>query len=367
LNAICTVIAANYLPQALTLEESVSRNNPEEDFFVLIIDGLDRDLPVFKHAKILLGSDLEIDKQHFKDICTIYDLFEASTAIKPTLFKTLLNQGYKTVTFLDPDTQLFGSLDSLFEVSERYSIVLTPHRLTPVSENAVNQKEESFLRYGTFNLGFISVNQNSMQFLDWWEEKLHWSCRRYSGDIVYTDQKWIDLVPSYFDYFCLRDPGYNLAPWNLDERELNISPGGELFVNANKLVFIHYSQMSSTLAKGMTSNLWDYYQEGLDSNKESLKLARNLTGDYAKLLLQNKSLVNQIEIPKFDWGRGSFHLRAFLISLAKGNKSKFAASKLRILRMIDPLVARLERADTFNSLFDGIQKDFRRLKKKLSS
>jgi len=364
LNAICTVIAANYIAQALTLEESVKRLNPNEDFFVLVIDAISKEIPLFNHAQILIGSDLLIEEQHFRDICSNYDLFEASTAIKPSFFKTLLAMGYETVTFLDPDTQLFCEVDRVFNVSKEHSIVLTPHRLSPVDPTAVNQKEESFLRYGTFNLGFISVNQNAKGFLDWWEEKLHWSCRRYSGDVVYTDQKWIDLVPSYFDFYCLRDFGYNLAPWNLDERPLSFSQSGHLLANSERLVFIHYSQMSSTLARGEKSNLWDYYQEGQEVNVESIEIAKKLTDNYAYLLLKNKELAANLKVFTLEWPNQSFHLRALKIKNAQNVKVTLAKSKIRTLILVDPLIRRLERSDTFNSLLDGISKDWRRLRAK---
>jgi hypothetical protein len=366
LNAICTVIAANYLPQALTLEESVQRFNPNDDFFVLIVDSLTSQVPVFNHAKVLIGSDLLISEKHFKDICSNYDLFEASTAIKPSFFKTLLAKGYETVTFLDPDTQLFHSIDSVFELSKKHSIILTPHRISPVASGAVNQSEESFLRYGTFNLGFISMSQNAIRFLDWWEEKLHWSCRRYSGDTVYTDQKWIDLVPSYFDFFSLRNEGYNLAPWNLDERPLQFTDSQVLLAGSQNLVFIHYSQMSSTLARGENSNLWDYYQEGQVVKEDSLNIAKKLTLDYSKVLLRNKDMVKSLKLSTMEWPNQSFHLRAHNIRNSRlSHSSSFVVTV--ILRAIDPFVRKLERSDTFNSVIDGIAKDCRRLIRKFGS
>jgi hypothetical protein len=367
LNAICTVIAANYIPQALTLEESVKEFNPDQDFFVLVVDALTRDISVFKHAQVLIGSDLLIDQKHFEDICGNYDLFEASTAVKPSFFRTLLAKGYDSVTFLDPDTQLFSGLEDVFELNKHHSIVLTPHRISPTNPSALNQREESFLRYGTFNLGFISVNQDAANFLLWWEERLHWSCRRYSGDVVYTDQKWIDLVPSYFSYFCLRQPGYNLAPWNLDERPLSYSESIGYMCGSEKLVFIHYSQMSSTLARGEKSNLWEYYQDGQDSNETSIGLAKKLTDAYAGRLLNNKKLASSIKLPTLTWPTLSFHLRAFNIERAKSAKRVGSSMSPLVFQKLDPLVRRLERLDTFNSLVDGITRDLRRLSRKRKS
>lgn len=365
MNAICTVIAANYIPQALTLEESVKRFNPDDDFFVLVIDALSNDISLFKHAKVLVGSDLLISKKHFNDICSNYDLFEASTAVKPSLLNTLLARGYESVTFLDPDTQLFQSLEEVFEITRSHSIVLTPHRITPVDQKATNQNEESFLRYGTFNLGFISVNQDSLSFLSWWEEKLHWSCRRYSGDIVYTDQKWIDLVPSYFEFYCLRHPGYNLAPWNLDERILSHSQAGGYLAQSRSLVFIHYSQMSSTLSRGEKSNLWNFYQQGLVVDENSMNLAKELTENYATKLLKNKEIATSLKIETLFWPNLSFHLRALIIKKARSQNSKASGVSYFLLAKFDPFVRKLERLDTFNSLVDGVANDLKRLSRKV--
>jgi hypothetical protein len=210
------------------------------------------------------------------------------------------------------------------------------------------------------------MSQNAIRFLDWWEEKLHWSCRRYSGDTVYTDQKWIDLVPSYFDFFSLRNEGYNLAPWNLDERPLQFTDSQELLAGSQNLVFIHYSQMSSTLACGENSNLWDYYQEGQVVKEDSLKIAKKLTLDYSKVLLRNKDLVKSLKLSTMEWPNQSFHLRAHNIRNSRlSHSSSFVVTV--ILRAIDPFVRKLERSDTFNSVIDGIAKDCRRLIRKYGS
>ena len=38
--------------------------------------------------------------------------------------------------------------------------------------------------------------------------------------MMFTDQRWIDFVPSLFDHHILKDPSYNVAYWNLHERDL---------------------------------------------------------------------------------------------------------------------------------------------------
>lgn len=363
MNAICTVIAVNYIPQALTLETSLKRFHPHDDFYVLVIDSTSRDIPNFKYAKILIASDLMTDKNYFKDLISSYDLFEASTAVKATFLKTILTKGYDKVIFIDPDTELFHSLDSVFAILKEHSIVLTPHRLTPLKSDALTWKEENLLRYGSFNLGFIAVNRGAASFLDWWEKKLRWFCRRYYRDAVYTDQKWIDLVPSYFPFYCLRDLGYNLAPWNLDERPLAYSQFGDLMINSTRLVFIHYSQMSSALAKGEPVNVWQQYSQGMEVNELSLKIVQNLTENYANNLRKNLELATSKDVPKLKWPKQSYHLRAFYIN-TRGETSIVIRLKLTLFRLIDPFICKLERFKTFNSFIDDSMKDWDRLRVK---
>ena len=38
--------------------------------------------------------------------------------------------------------------------------------------------------------------------------------------VMHADQRWLDFVPSYFEHHVLRDPGVNVAQWNLHERRV---------------------------------------------------------------------------------------------------------------------------------------------------
>ena len=44
-----------------------------------------------------------------------YDLLEFATSVKPTILKNYLNDGYKRVTYLDPDIQVFADFKELFD------------------------------------------------------------------------------------------------------------------------------------------------------------------------------------------------------------------------------------------------------------
>ena len=59
---------------------------------------------------------------------------------------------------------------------------------------------------------------------------------------MFTDQKWIDLVPACFDGVdIIREPKYNFASWNFWEREVNGDVPHAMTANGEKIIFFHVS------------------------------------------------------------------------------------------------------------------------------
>ena len=58
--------------------------------------------------------------------------------------------------------------------------------------------------------------------------------------MMFTDQRCIDLVPGFFEHFVLKDPGYNVAYWNLHARNL-VWTGDGYTVDGSPLRFFHFS------------------------------------------------------------------------------------------------------------------------------
>ena len=57
-------------------------------------------------------------------------------------------------------------------------------------------------------------------FLDWWWQRTRREALVDVARMMFTDQRWVDFVPSFFDHHILKDPGYNVAYWNLHGREV---------------------------------------------------------------------------------------------------------------------------------------------------
>ena len=98
--------------------------------------------------------------------------------------------------------------------------MLTPH-LTERLDDGRQPTELAILQSGSYNLGFIALRrtEETRRFVEWWQRKLVRDCVVDIPRGLFTDQKWIDLVPGMYESVSIvRDPGWNVAYWNLNHR-----------------------------------------------------------------------------------------------------------------------------------------------------
>lgn len=240
---ICTIIAKNYLAQARVLAGSFNEIHPEGNCTVLVIDDPTGYIDPAEEQFELLTID-QIDLPDAERMTAIYDVMELSTAVKPWLLRTLLDRpGVDSVSYLDPDIQVFSSLIKIEEEAKKHGIVLTPHFTKPLPRDGRTPREEDILIAGSYNLGFIGLGagKTADQLLAWWSERLENDCVNDPANGHFVDQRWIDLAPSFWpDLFLLRETNYNIAYWNLPTRTLEID-GDSYRVDGEPLRFFHFS------------------------------------------------------------------------------------------------------------------------------
>ena len=176
------------------------------------------------------------------------DVVEACTAVRGKALQRILEYpDAEKVLYFDPDTAVFGSIEPMVRIPDEASIALTPHQVDPDSDRmAIIDNEIASLQYGAFNLGFLAVRNDAeaRRFAAWWASRLaDW--RHDRPDIgVFVDQKWANLIPCFFENAkVVRDPGYNVASWNLSQRKLAITDDGEIKVNRSLLRFYHFTKL----------------------------------------------------------------------------------------------------------------------------
>jgi glycosyltransferase involved in cell wall biosynthesis len=239
-----TICARNYLPFAKILAESFLEFHPNSKFYLLLVDGVaETNLGQIDSAiKIITPINLGIDREEFERMTIFYDVTELSTALKPLGMKYLLDRGSDIAVYLDPDIQVFSELVEIPKNLVDASIALTPHTLHEIPRDGLRPSDFDVMASGTFNLGFIAVRNcaESYEFLRWWNERLALDCIADIENNLFTDQRWIDFVPSYFSFSIIRDYGYNVAYWNLHERKISKLDSG-FSVNDQPLKFFHFS------------------------------------------------------------------------------------------------------------------------------
>ena len=239
----CTIIARNYLPHARVLARSFRDHHPGGRFTTLVIDDRQREVSSEEPFEVLHLDELVTDTAELHVLAAYYDVMELATAVKPLLLGHLLGAGAATVAYLDPDIEVYSALDVVEHALADQSIALTPHTTVPIPRDGLRPSEAEIMGSGIYNLGFIGVAPGSEPFLDWWWERLRRDAVVDLQRMLFTDQRWIDFVPSLFDHVLLKDPGLNVAYWNLHGRQVQQSPAGRT-VNGEPLRFFHFSGYS---------------------------------------------------------------------------------------------------------------------------
>jgi len=290
---VFTSINANYIDKAAALWSSLKSDSFEFEINTFLVE------PQFTHEN---NESLkkEFEKASFPGkIFTIYDLpedwslilenksvVESCTAIKASATNFLLDEDTELVIYFDPDILCYSDISELIRELKTNSVSLTPHLLAPpVNEDGIVANEISgSLRFGVFNLGFFAFTNSSTsrEVLDWWNSRLMKYCEAKPVSGLFTDQKWFDLSPAYFPQIsALRHPGYNVAPWNIENRALSLS-AGTYYSNGLPLIFFHFSSFD----KPDLFNMLNHF----DKSRLSLELLKG----YEALLSEKRVLKNRI-------------------------------------------------------------------------
>src|SRR3954470_11991079 len=148
---VCTIIFKNYLAFARVLARSFLEQHPDGTCTVLVVDGPDKRIdPANEPFDVILPNEIGLDE--FERMTEDYDVTELSTAVKPWLLRTLLDR-YGSISYFDPDIQVYDRMDELDGLVSEHGIVLMPHFTGPVPLDGKRPSENDILVAGTYNLG----------------------------------------------------------------------------------------------------------------------------------------------------------------------------------------------------------------------
>lgn len=247
---IFTSAAVNYLPKVRALCRSVRRFHPEAVIHLALAD----ERPAWLTGEgepfdeILEISQLGIP--NWRAWSFMHNIVELSTAIKPFALKHLLDrQDCGAVVYFDPDMVLFSRVDDILATLAESNVALTPHQNKPETTlQAVWDNEVTSLNMGIFNLGFIGVRNTpeGHRFANWWSERTYHFCRSDVHNGFFTDQKWINFAPVFFDGVAIiKSSRHNVATWNLTTRVMTGTRDAGFTVDGEPLGFYHFTGFDS--------------------------------------------------------------------------------------------------------------------------
>jgi hypothetical protein len=242
--AIFTIVTKSYLAYAGVMSKELRTRHPEIPFYVFLADRPDGFFNPDKEPFNVVQIEQILPAELLQTMTGYYTAFELCNALRPFAHLYLSKlAGVKQWFYLDSDIYVTENIESLFNQLNGASILLVPHILRIDIVPQAEKQEIFFLRDGIYNSGCLGIrnSEQALQFLQWWKERLIWLCLHKSPPLE-CDQSWLNFAPSLFSECKLvRDPGVNVAYWNIHERLLERSVDGDYSVSGHPVPFIHFS------------------------------------------------------------------------------------------------------------------------------
>ncbi len=239
-----------YLDRTRVLGETLRRHHPDWVFWLCLCD---REPPgfTFDLRREPIDHVVRVEELGIPDLrqwLFQHDVVELCTAVKGLMLCRLMDEGARKIVYLDPDIALFSNLSEVEALLDHHNIVLTPHLTEPEdTRGGIADNEIGALKHGIYNLGFVAVANTSegRRFAQWWRDRLIEFCYDDVPNGIFTDQRWCDHVPVFFDgVHILRDPGYNVASWNISRCPITIEEDGTIRAGGRVLRFFHFTKIT---------------------------------------------------------------------------------------------------------------------------
>ena len=251
--AVYTSCALNYYAKARALVDSIHRNSPNTSVTLCLCDEpLDDCVPLEQgFDRLWLPRDLGYDRAWIFQ----HNIMELCTGVKGRALQRLMEEepDADLFVYLDPDVYVYNDLSVVDKYLGTASIGLVPHILTvETSDIGVKMTEMSVTEHGIYNLGhlFVRPDENGRALAKWWAERLDRYCFDDKTIGLFTDQRWMDLVPAVFEGVkILRQPNLDVASWNVGGRDIQQKEASNecsFEVNAWPLVTYHFSGTGPT-------------------------------------------------------------------------------------------------------------------------
>jgi glycosyltransferase involved in cell wall biosynthesis/tetratricopeptide (TPR) repeat protein len=244
--ALALISTRNFLPFARLTAETFRLHHPEFEIFLLLVDEQDGNDPEIGEGHIIRLRD--IDLAHPGWYAAKFTASEFANALKPSFLKYLSCFADKAI-YLDCDIAVFSRLTELVTAMESQDLVLIPHMLTPLPKPEhyhTHPTRADIFNSGLVNAGCFAIDlAKTGEFLDFWETAVLEPGAFFDEAGYQTDQQYLNwALIKVRNTGLIRDDRYNVAYWNLHERDLcvmTVDQTRQFMVGGRPLGFFHFS------------------------------------------------------------------------------------------------------------------------------
>ncbi len=228
---LLTVCTIRQLSQAHALGQSFLRHHPARPFLIGLADNPDNLPPSWASPHPLLTlADVGLTTPEIARRAEQYTPTEFVASCKPAFVRAALERaGDQNLLYADPSAFVYAPLDTLFDTLDTHSAWLSPHWLSAPADGLFPDEKyvQSVGLYSGGLLGFSAKHPQTAALLAWWEAR---TAHRAHLDFCAgqcLDQRWLMHLPTLFgDVEILKNPGVQVAVWNLPHRRLSRTQTG---------------------------------------------------------------------------------------------------------------------------------------------
>ncbi len=308
-----TICNKAYLPYALECEASfTSHHGSEWTFIIFLVDHPRLPDDEINSIKNLLAredswvyciTEIFRESREISIMSLFYNITEFSTAVKPWVVDYIFeNLSPDSVTYIDPDVQFFSCLDQVLETNKpsSWDCVVTPHILTDSLNSYQNPTLQNIRTCGAYNFGFVHFRftAGSLRIVRFWKNQLVFNALIWMEQNMFTDQRHGDMFPCFGNVLICRNPGLNVAYWNIQERVLSSNQQRKYVVMLLDgethpevpLTFFHFSGLRARDGIGISK----YADSNPRSQRGANKTIECLITEYAEAISKHRRRLNSL-------------------------------------------------------------------------
>jgi len=142
-------------------------------------------------------------------------------ANRPKAILGLFKQGFDEVLHLGADVHFYAHFMEQLRALPG-DIVATPHITKPMPLDGARPTTMQIHMTGQLNSDFVLYRNKprTIAFLEWMAAAMEVKCSDDISSGHFFDQVYLSYAPYFTNCYILKKPGFNVAYWNLQEREL---------------------------------------------------------------------------------------------------------------------------------------------------